>query len=83
MALTVGWPLYQVKQKLGSLPPQIFSALDQDGDGYLTPDELRSGFEAMGDPLTEPELMTIISVAGWFDCTHSHGTESPQTSCTR
>jgi hypothetical protein len=34
-----------VKRRLGSLPPSVFSTLDKNGDGYLTPDELREGFE--------------------------------------
>ena len=34
-----------VKRRLGSLPPSVFSTLDKNGDGYLTPDEMREGFE--------------------------------------
>ena len=52
-----------VKKKLASLPPTVFSALDKNGDGFLSPSELRDGFESMGEPLTEAELQTIISVA--------------------
>ena len=52
-----------VKQKLSQLPPQIFSALDSNGDGYLSKEQLRAGFEARGDPLTDAELTTIVSIA--------------------
>ena len=52
-----------VRRKLAELPPSAFAALDKNGDGFLTPDELKEGFEVLGDPLTEPELHTIISVA--------------------
>lgn len=50
-----------VKRKLAKLPPSIFYELDANGDGYLTEDEIRYGFEHMGDSLTDPELKVMAS----------------------
>jgi hypothetical protein len=52
-----------LKRKLAAVPPSVFGTLDTNHDGFLDREELRRGFEAMGEPLTDPELTTIVAMA--------------------
>jgi len=52
-----------LKKKLAAVPPAAFATLDTNRDGFLSKEELRRGFEALGEPLTDPELLTIVAMA--------------------
>jgi hypothetical protein len=52
-----------LKTKLASVPPEAFATLDTNRDGFLDAEELRRGFEALGQQLTDPELATITAMA--------------------
>jgi hypothetical protein len=52
-----------LKRKLAAVPPSVFATLDTNHDGFLDKEELRHGFESMGETLTDPELATIVAMA--------------------
>lgn len=52
-----------LKKKLAAVPPSVFATLDANHDGFLDKEELRHGFESMGETLTDPELATIVAMA--------------------
>ena len=63
LALSDADKINLLKKKLAAVPPSAFATLDTNHDGFLDKEELRRGFESMGETLTDPELATIVAMA--------------------
>ena len=44
-------------------PQQIFNEIDADGNGYITPEEVSTGFNKMGVNITIDDAKAIVSAA--------------------
>ncbi|XP_078694741.1 uncharacterized protein LOC144923784 [Branchiostoma floridae x Branchiostoma belcheri] len=53
----------QAKQQLGSKMREMFKRMDKNGDGYISPDELKASLAAMGNSMDDQVIDNMIQAA--------------------